>query len=146
MKRSQILQCEGYNKVFGNQLCVCDVGKDLLAIVEEGSEATRVEVGQNGDEEGFIELEGQRELPQDLPRAVDELKEDRGALVIREVLAAVPTTLRELMPEATPLYTRTHTHAHRGQRCWDGGEVVQSPFSMRMAKPFIERKCGSIIS
>ena len=62
----------------------------LIAIEQKGAILARVEVLSNGEEEVFIELKAAAELESDLVHAVEELQEDRGAVLVRGVLDTVP--------------------------------------------------------
>ena len=71
-------------------------------VVEEGAVAARVQVLHQVQQVGFVELEGVRELTNDLPHAVDPLQEDRGALLVGVVRAGMPVPQRELVAERQP--------------------------------------------
>lgn len=64
-------------------------------IVEERTEATRVEMIENGDEEIFIELESVRKLFRDLPHTVNKLQEYGRTIRVRVVIVSVTDALHE---------------------------------------------------
>ena len=59
------------------------------------------------EQKALVELEGGRELLQDLPHAVDELREDRRRLlVVYRLDVAAPVD--ELVAERQPLFFNQH--------------------------------------
>lgn len=68
----------------------------LAAVAQEVAEAAVVQVVGHAEQDPPVELEEAWVLLQELPRAVEELQEDRGQLVVGAGGAVLPVTRAEL--------------------------------------------------
>jgi hypothetical protein len=73
-----------------------------LPVIQKRAKPTGADVIQNNDQQMLTELECVRKLSQDLPHAVDPLKENRAPIRLRMIIFAVTDSLGEFVSKAQP--------------------------------------------